>query len=200
MTRLFLGWSPWQPPESTQSWVSEQHTRWVVVPLWRLYHLGGSHPSWGWWAAWPDWIWWRAGGEGAGAGGRLCVCVRVCVCACECVCACVCVCVRVCGSSHTGSSHSSRSLMYMCTCTHLCSTSSMTRPSSNTPTTAPPTAMPATAPGDRSMSSPPLLESGGALGGRGGSGWSGSSVTRLPLTPQPDRESSTIWCRLDAWT
>ena len=54
-----------------------------------------------------------------------------------------------------------------------------------------PTTMPATAPGDR-----PELLVGMEEGVGGGSGWSGSSVTRLPFTPQPDMTSSMMSCGL----
>ena len=52
-----------------------------------------------------------------------------------------------------------------------------------------PTTMPASAPVDR----PELLPGEGGDMGRG-SCWSGSSVTRLPFTPQPRKESSMMSC------
>ena len=75
------------------------------------------------------------------------------------------------------------------------SSSSAAPPKSRAAPTTLPTTMPATAPEDR------LLEGegervGGGGGPMGGGGWSGCSVTRLPLTPQPDMESSTMSCGL----
>ena len=66
-------------------------------------------------------------------------------------------------------------------------------PKSRAAPTTLPTTMPATAPEDR----PPEVEGEGVGRGggpMGGSGWSGSSITRLPLTPQPNMESSTMSC------
>ena len=58
--------------------------------------------------------------------------------------------------------------------------------------------MPATAPADSPQL--PEAEQGGGGKGRDSSGWAGSSVTRLPFTPQPDMASSTMSCGLAAWT
>ena len=52
-----------------------------------------------------------------------------------------------------------------------------------------PTTMPATAPEDSPWLWLAVADDGE---GRGGSGWSGSSVTWLPLTPQPDMLPSTM--------
>ena len=63
-----------------------------------------------------------------------------------------------------------------------------------------PTTMPATAPAGKAEL---LLEAAWCRLGGGAacvSGVSGRSVTRLPFTPQPEKESSTMSCGLACWT
>ena len=83
---------------------------------------------------------------------------------------------------------------------HLCISSSMAAPTRSAAPKTLPTTMPATAPAGKAEL---LLEAAWCvLVGVAVcvSGVSGRSVTRLPFTPQPEKDSRTMSCGLACWT